>query len=51
MFGSDDITWCTSKCSAKNCFRHPANMKYKAGLHSYADMQNLRTQKFVLFPK
>jgi len=40
MFGSDDITWCASKCSATNCFRHPTNMKNKAGLHSYAEFKN-----------
>ena len=40
MFGSDDITWCASKCSATNCFRHPTNMKHKAGLHSYAEFKN-----------
>jgi hypothetical protein len=40
MFGSDDITWCASKCSATNCFRHPTNIKHKAGLHSYAEFKN-----------
>lgn len=36
MFGSDDITWCGSECKNKQCFRNPANMKDRVGLHSYA---------------
>lgn len=39
MFGSDDITWCGSECSFKKCFRNPANMKDRVGLHSYADFK------------
>lgn len=47
MFGSDDITWCASKCSAKNCFRNPVNMKYKAGLHSYAEFKGTEDCPFM----
>lgn len=36
MFGSDDITWCSSECKVKECFRNPINMKDRVGLHSYA---------------
>ena len=36
MFGSDDITWCSSECTYEGCFRNPINMKDRKGLHSYA---------------
>lgn len=34
--GSDDITFCASKCGMKNCFRHPSNMIHKNIPHSFA---------------
>lgn len=43
MFGSDDITWCASKCDNKECFRHDSNMRNKIGLHSYAEFKGTDT--------
>jgi len=40
MFGSNDITWCMSKCSNTECFRNPIHLKDKVGLHSYADLKD-----------
>jgi hypothetical protein len=40
MFGSDDITWCDSECSATDCSRHPHNIKCKTVPHSYAYFKN-----------
>ena len=33
---SDDITFCASKCSNKECFRHPDNIKNPHIPHSFA---------------
>lgn len=35
----DDITFCGSECNAKNCFRHPSNIKHSSMLHSFADFK------------
>ena len=36
----DDITWCSSDCDNRLCFRHPSNMRNKSGVHSYADFKD-----------
>ena len=37
---SDDITFCSSKCNYKSCFRHPSNIHHPWMLHSFAELKN-----------